>query len=98
MWLGTQQEIKIEINNIILTTIEAISYQYKKKKKFKNPYKKEDHHVSSNQHGGIKSKEISKKKIIRQVWVPKSIIEDIISISSKRNKKGLRPYGFQSLS
>ena len=27
-----------------------------------NPSKKEDHHVSSNRHGGIKSKDISKKK------------------------------------
>jgi hypothetical protein len=64
-----------------------LNVQYKKKKKFKNPYKKEDHHVSSNRHGGIKSKEICKKKIIRQVWVPKPIIEDIISKSSKRNEK-----------
>ena len=48
--------------------------------------KNEDHHVSSNRHRGIKSKEISKKKITRQVWVPKSIIEDILSKSSKRNK------------
>ena len=52
-----------------------------------NPSKKEDHHVSSNRHGGIKSKEISKKKTTRQVWVPKSIIEDILSKSSKRNEK-----------
>lgn len=63
-----------------------LNVQYKKKKKYKNP-SKEDHHVSSNGHGSIKSKEISKKKTTRQVWVPKSIIEDIISKSSKRNEK-----------
>ena len=56
-------------------------------KQYKNPSKKEDHHVSSNQHGGIKSKKISKKKTTRQVWVPKSIIQDILSKSSKGNKK-----------
>ena len=63
-----------------------LNVQYKKKKQYKNPSKKEDHHVSSNRHGSIKSKEISKKKTTRQVWVPKSIIEDIISKSSKGNK------------
>lgn len=64
-----------------------LNVQYKKKKQYKNPSKEENHHVSSKRHGGIKSKEISKKKTTRQVWVPKFIIEDIISKSSKGNKK-----------
>ena len=62
-----------------------LNVQYKKNKQYKNPSKKEDHRVSSNRHGGIKSKAISKKKTTRQVWVPKSIIEDILSKSSKKN-------------
>jgi hypothetical protein len=64
-----------------------LNAQYKKNNQYKNPSKKEDHHVPSNRHGGIKSKEISKKKTTRQVWVPKSIIEDILSKSSQRNGK-----------
>ena len=43
--------------------------------------------MSSNQHGSINSKEISQKKTTRKVWVPKPIIEDILSKSSKINEK-----------
>ena len=64
-----------------------LNSQYKKKKQYKNPSKKEDHRVSSNLHEGIKSKEISKKKFIRQVWVSKATIEDILYKSSKKNEK-----------
>ena len=70
-----------------------LNVQYKKKKKYLNPSKKQDHHVSFNRNGGIKSKEISKKKTTRQVWVPKSIIEDILSKSSKRNEKSKKKKG-----
>ena len=62
-------------------------FNIKKKKQYKNPSKKEDHRASSNRNRGIKSKEISKKKTTRQVWIPKSIIEGILSKSSKRNEK-----------